>query len=1160
MNTSPSVIEDRILVSKNLNTFKKKEPLKSFGFDPITPPVTSQPKKQLNISNHYTRNVEPRPTESTYSSDIGQLKVDIIPYNQRCVFPFKKFNEMQSQCFPVVYHSSKNCVISSPTGSGKTVLFELAIMKEFADNASELDFKVLYLAPTKALCSEKLEDWTKKFAQLNITVGILTGDTTFKETEKVKKSNIIISTPEKWDMITRKWKDYSKLFGLIKLLLVDEIHFLKESRGSTLEVVITRMKRICIGLRILAISATVANAQDISKWIKLETLCFGEEYRAVQLYKIVYGYKPTSENDFQFDIHLNSKLIEVIKLHSKNKPVLIFCPTRNSSQATAKFLFNNLPCNATVNLKLKDRDVASYATKGIAYHHAGLSFADRKQIENSFLNGELKILCSTSTLAVGINLPAYLVIIKGTKCWAESCFQEYSETDILQMVGRAGRPQFETEGVAVIMTTAKLKQKYERLVKGTEKVESSLHMNFTEHLAAEIAVGVVKNITDALDWLKTTYLYVRFMENPAYYVLKIAKSSDPEETLIKFCKQQAQDLYAEKLITMDELQNYKITPYGYSMTMHYISFQTMKIMVRSGSQLSVGQVLDLLTSASEFSDLKLKHNEKRLYKELNSSPMVRYASKNKVKLLIDFELGGVDYPNYNGAMKIHSSFLGDKFFVFKHIHRLIMAVLDVFIEKKDSKSLHSSGYLLRCINGRCWEDSPNELRQLDGIGPASVKKFCNHNVLSLEDAKSLTTTQIEYYLGLKTGAGNKIRKNIMTLPNLQLEMIFDDEEITIDVPNAQASSVWKNRPVYIHLITDTSTGELIDFRRIPVTKFKSSGAKSFQVNFSVKNLDQTIRCHAYADSIASVKTNTSVSLRTHLSKDTIDKFIQNIDDFEFTVSDDDIKPPKNEPIDDGKVVVQVENNVQIEIIELDSDTENSNQPMKNINAEHQVEKERKILPNGNYACNHFCKDKQNCRHLCCREGLPVKKKRSETNSQKLSNKVAKNDELVATNDEPVKKENELPDPIHGVKKSIQPRKIIKFEKKNIPYKRTIFDDSDPDDFDFEVDEKYVIPEVKKAKKLNSTVFSINDDVKDVDRTSPPQELPETILDTNQYDDDSIYNYQCQDQLINKTESNDECDKAISNVVVEQDIIKEDPDSSYDKQFLQNLLGSDIEID
>ena len=81
---------------------------------------------------------------------------------------------------------------------------------------------------------------------------------------------------------------------------------------------------------------------------------------------------------------------------------------------------------------------------------------------------------------------------KGTKCWVESSFQEYSETDVLQMVGRAGRPQFERDGVAVIMTSIKFKHRYERIIEGTEKIESSLHMNFREHLAAEISVGVIK--------------------------------------------------------------------------------------------------------------------------------------------------------------------------------------------------------------------------------------------------------------------------------------------------------------------------------------------------------------------------------------------------------------------------------------------------------------------------------------------------------------------------------------------------------------------------------------------------------------------------------------------------------------------------------------------
>lgn len=123
------------------------------------------------------------------------------------------------------------------------------------------------------------------------------------------------------------------------------------------------------------------------------------------------------------------------------------------------------------------------------------------------------------------------------------------------------------------------------------------------------------------------------------------------------------------------------------------------------------------------------------------------------------------------------------------------------------------------------------------------------------------------------------------------DFVFDDEElsdnrdevvvtttVTIDVTNAKLSSNWKNRLVYIHIITDTSDGELLDFRRIPVCKFKNSGPKSYQVMAKVKNLNMTIHCQASADCIASVKSNSSVSIHPHLSQDTANRFIHIIDD------------------------------------------------------------------------------------------------------------------------------------------------------------------------------------------------------------------------------------------------------------------------------------------
>lgn len=109
---------------------------------------------------------------------------------------------------------------------------------------------------------------------------------------------------------------------------------------------------------------------------------------------------------------------------------------------------------------------------GVAFHHAGLSNDDRNVVERKFKEGQIPILCATSTLAAGVNLPAHLVIIKSTFQYGPNGYEEYSELDIIQMMGRAGRPQFDTSGTVVILTTDSMKTHYENLVNGSTAIES----------------------------------------------------------------------------------------------------------------------------------------------------------------------------------------------------------------------------------------------------------------------------------------------------------------------------------------------------------------------------------------------------------------------------------------------------------------------------------------------------------------------------------------------------------------------------------------------------------------------------------------------------------------------------------------------------------------
>ena len=237
-----------------------------------------------------------------------------LPDRFRCVFPRPIFNAIQSKCYPAAFYSDDNMVLSAPTGSGKTVIMELAICRLMASHSDE-QYKVVYQAPTKSLCSERFRDWQTKFSALGLQCAELTGDTDYDQLKSVQNARIIITTPEKWDSVTRKWKDRSKLMQLVRLFLIDEVHVLKDSRGATLEAVVSRMKSVGSNVRFVALSATVPNSEDIASWLGKSATAqhlpahrevFGEEFRPVQLQKFVYSYG-IKQNDFAFDNVLTTK-------------------------------------------------------------------------------------------------------------------------------------------------------------------------------------------------------------------------------------------------------------------------------------------------------------------------------------------------------------------------------------------------------------------------------------------------------------------------------------------------------------------------------------------------------------------------------------------------------------------------------------------------------------------------------------------------------------------------------------------------------------------------------------------------------------------------------------------------------------------------------------
>lgn len=234
---------------------------------------------------------------------------------------------------------------------------------------------------------------------------------------------------------------------------------------------------------------------------------------------------------------------------------------------------------------------------GVAFHHAGLDPADRHTIESGFLQGEVNIICCTSTLAVGVNLPCHMVIIKSTVGWQEGGCKEYSDLEIMQMLGRAGRPQFDDTAVAVILTKKERIEHYERLVSGSENLESRLHLNLIDHLNAEIGLGNVTNVESAMRWLAGTFLFVRLRRNPTHYKLKEdADENDEDEMLRRICEKDIKLLQDCSLISSENLRS---TPFGDSMARYYVRFETMKILLTLKPQATMSQMVSVFLWVNE---------------------------------------------------------------------------------------------------------------------------------------------------------------------------------------------------------------------------------------------------------------------------------------------------------------------------------------------------------------------------------------------------------------------------------------------------------------------------------------------------------------------------------------------------------------------------------
>jgi ATP-dependent DNA helicase HFM1/MER3 len=211
-------------------------------------------------------------------------------------------------------------------------------------------------------------------------------------------------------------------------------------------------------------------------------------------------------------------------------------------------------------------------------------------VERGFLEGWISIICCTSTLAVGVNLPCHLVIIKNTVCWQDGGCREYPDLQMMQMLGRAGRPQFDDSAVAVILTKTERVRHYEKLISGTEQLESCLHLNLVDHINAEINLGTVTGLDTASKWLGGTFLFVRMGRNPTRYKLREnANRYDENKMLREICERDIKLLQECGLVSVEgELRS---TVFGDAMAKYYVKFETMKLLLALPERAKLSEIV-----------------------------------------------------------------------------------------------------------------------------------------------------------------------------------------------------------------------------------------------------------------------------------------------------------------------------------------------------------------------------------------------------------------------------------------------------------------------------------------------------------------------------------------------------------------------------------------
>lgn len=402
-----------------------------------------------------------------------------------------------------------NLTVTMPTSAGKTHVAEWAILRALADPSDRLVPPKLaaYVVPSRALAAEVERHLAASLGPAGLRASGLFGGAEHVDYELrlIATTDVLVVTSEKFDLLLR---NDDTLVERLALVVVDEGHLLGEGdRGLRLEMVLTRIRRISPTTRVLLLSAVLPNAVDVAAWLapvglqpELAEVTWSPSHLRVGVFSWrgpeVDGQQGfveyrSDDADHRFFLpYVLTRRLRRTRLFPTEKtdiaahlavhyqrigPVLIAAAKRASAATAARAVVKaareqNVTFGADMTGVVQpaalmrrervaaavaefagaDHELSALVRAGVGYHHADVPEAVRLELEKAYRAGAIQVLCATSTLGQGVNLPAKTVIISGT--WRGQN-DEMSVRDFYNTAGRAGRPFQETEGHVILVAT-----------------------------------------------------------------------------------------------------------------------------------------------------------------------------------------------------------------------------------------------------------------------------------------------------------------------------------------------------------------------------------------------------------------------------------------------------------------------------------------------------------------------------------------------------------------------------------------------------------------------------------------------------------------------------------------------------------------------------------